>query len=211
MKAINYLNRIVLTALLTTMTVCTTFAQDIILPLPVKTGGKPLMEVLNERKSTKGNYVNKDLDLQTLSNLLWSAYGFNRPDKRTVPSAGNGQELSVYVLLNNGAYLYDAKENKLISIADGSFKHLLANQQQPYVNDVPVHLVYVGNMDKSKAGRDGILIDTGYISQNVYLFSASNGLGTVARASFDRKQLPSALKLTEKQEIVLVQAVGQVE
>lgn len=143
--------------------------------------------------------------------MLWAAYGFNRPDKRTVPSASNAQEFDVYVLLNDGAYRYDAEANKLIFVAKGSFKNLLANQQQPYVNNVPVHLVFVGNLDKSKAGRDGILLDTGYISQNVYLYCVSKGLGTIARASFDRKELPVALKLTDKQQITLVQAVGSVK
>lgn len=210
-KVMKVLKQIVFSTLLSTVVACNMSAQDITLPAPVKTGGKPLMEVLNERKSTKANYINKDLDLQTLSDLLWSAYGFNRPDKRTVPSAQNSQEFSVYVLLNDGAYLYDAKQNKLTEVAKGSFKYLLANAQQPYVNNVPMHLVYVGNLNKSKAGRDGMLIDTGFLAQNVYLFAASKGLGTVARASFDRKQLPVALKLNPQQEIVLVQAVGPVE
>lgn len=187
------------------------YAQTIKLPAPVKTGGKPLMEVLNERKSTKENYINKDLDLQTMSDMLWAAYGFNRADKRTVPSAGNSQEYTIYVLLNNGAYMYDPVVNELKEVAKGSFKNLLANKQQPYVNDVPVHLVYVGDLDKSKGGKDGMLMDVGYISQNVYLYAASKGLGTVARASFDRKNLGPALKLAPNQTVVLVQAVGAVK
>lgn len=187
------------------------YAQTIKLPAPVKTGGKPLMEVLNERKSTKENYINKDLDLQTMSDMLWAAYGFNRADKRTVPSAGNSQEYTIYVLLNNGAYMYDPVVNELKEVAKGSFKNLLANKQQPYVNDVPVHLVYVGDLDKSKGGKDGMLMDVGYISQNVYLYAASKGLGTVARASFDRKNLGPALKLAPNQTVVLVQAIGAVK
>lgn len=187
------------------------YAQTIKLPAPVKTGGKPLMEVLNERKSTKENYINKDLDLQTMSDMLWAAYGFNRADKRTVPSAGNSQEYTIYVLLNNGAYMYDPVANELKEVAKGSFKNLLANKQQPYVNDVPVHLVYVGDLDKSKGGKDGMLMDVGYISQNVYLYAASKGLGTVARASFDRKNLGPALKLAPNQTVVLVQAIGAVK
>lgn len=186
-------------------------AQEIKLPEPIKTGGKPLMEALSERKSYHGGFINKDLDNQTLSNLLWSAYGFNRPEKRTVPSASNAQEFSIYVLLKDGAYLYDAKANTLTLVASGDFKQYLEAIRQPYVNDVALHLVYVGNLDKSKAGRDGILIDTGFISQNVYLYCASAGLGTVARASFSRKNLPVALKLTDQQEITLVQAVGPVD
>lgn len=194
---------------------CALFAysqQEVInLPAPVKTGGKPLMDALNERKSYHEGFIDKDLDNQTLSNLLWAAYGFNRADKRTVPSANNAQEFDIYVLLRDGAYLYDAKANTLTLISAGSFKDYLAMNRQPYVKDVALHLVYVANLEKSKAGRDGVLIDTGFISQNVYLFCASEGLGTVARASFDRKQLPVVLKLTDKQEITLVQAISPVQ
>lgn len=200
-----------LTTLFCLIIMCNSFSQTIKLPSPVKTGGKPLMEALNDRKSSKENYVNADLDLQTMSNLLWAAYGFNRPDKRTVPSAGNSQEFSVYVLLNRGAYLYDAQKNTLERVGEGNFKESLANHIQPYVNDVPVHLVYVGNLDKSMFGRDGILMDVGFISQNVYLYAASTGLGTVARASFDRDKLSKILNLNSRQIIVLIQAVGHIK
>lgn len=194
---------------------CALFAysqQEVInLPAPVKTGGKPLMDVLSERKSYHGGFIDKDLDNQSLSNLLWAAYGFNRAEKRTVPSASNAQEFDIYVLLRDGAYIYDGKANNLKLVTAGSLKEHLAMDRQPYVKDVALHLVYVANLDKSKAGRDGVLLDTGYISQNVYLYCTSAGLGTVARASFSRKNLPVALKLTDKQEITLVQAVGPVD
>lgn len=78
---------------------------------------------------------------------------------------------------------------------------------QAYVNDAAVNLVFVANLDKA-SNREAAFIDTGYISENVYLFCASEGLGTVARGSFSRTKLPPALKLTDKQEVTLVQAVG---
>lgn len=72
--------------------------QEIIeLPTPIKAGGKPLFESLNERQSLK-DFSGKEFDNQTLSNLLWASYGFNRPDKRTVPSSQNRQEIDVYVM-----------------------------------------------------------------------------------------------------------------
>ena len=210
-EVMNMMTRVALAAFGATLFMGSAFAQTIELPAPSKTGGKPLMEVLNERKSTRDGYVNEDLDLQTLSDLLWSAYGFNRVDKRTVPSANDSQEFSVYALLNKGAYLYDARGNALQKVADGTYRDLLANQKQPYVNDVPVHLVYVGNVSKSKAGREGMLMDVGFISQNVYLYAASKGLGTVVRASFDGRGLAKVLKLQPQQTVVLVQAVGRVK
>ena len=179
-------------------------AQDIKLPTPSKTGGKPLMEALSQRKSIK-EFTGKELDKQTLSNLLWAAYGFNRADKRTVPSSQNRQEIDVYVMFKTGIYLYDAKTNILKLHAKGDFVEALG---QPNISTTAaLTLIYVVNQDKA-SGREAGFIDTGFIAQNVYLYAASANLGTVARASFNKKTLPEAMKLNSKQEITLVQAVG---
>jgi nitroreductase len=51
-------------------------------------------------------------------------------------------------------------------------------------------------------------INTGYISQNVYLYCASEGLATVARGLVDRPSLTEAMKLRPEQRIVLTQSIG---
>ena len=54
------------------------------------------------------------LPVEVLSNLLWAAFGINRPDgKRTAPTASNRQEIDIYVATAKGLYLYDAKANLL--------------------------------------------------------------------------------------------------
>lgn len=179
--------------------------QNVIdLPAPVKSGGLPLMEALNQRQSNR-EYTGKEMDNQTLSNLLWAANGFNRLDKRTVPTSQNKQEMDVYVVFKNAAYLYDAKEHKLRLQAEGDHREALG---QPNIsNNAAFTLVYVADLEKA-SNREAGYIDTGFIVQNVYLFCASNNLGAVARASFKRPGLHTALKLGEKQEITLVQPVG---
>lgn len=179
-------------------------AQDIQLLPPVKSGGKPLMEALNDRQSHR-NFEKKDLPVQTLSNLLWAANGFNRDDKRTVPTSQNKQEMDVYVVLSSGIYLYDAKANVLLLKEKGDFRAALG---QPNISDnAALTLVYVANLDKA-SNREAGFIDSGFIAQNVYLYCASEGLGSVVRASFTRPGLHEAMKLGEKQVITIVQAVG---
>ena len=51
-------------------------------------------------------------------------------------------------------------------------------------------------------------IAAGAIAQNVYLFSAGNGLATVIRAWIDRDAIANALGLTHDQEVLLSQTVG---
>jgi hypothetical protein len=72
---------------------CMVFAEElkpIQLPKPQMDGGRPLMQVLKNRSSSR-EFSSEKLPLQVLSNLLWAASGINRPDsgKRTAPSAAN--------------------------------------------------------------------------------------------------------------------------
>ena len=149
-------------------------AQDIQLNQPTKTGGKPLMDALNSRQSER-SYQKKDMPIQLLSDLLWATYGFNRDDKRTVPSSQNRQEIDVYVMFDNGVYFYDAKENILKSVKEGDFREALG--QATITMDAALSFIFVANLDRASS-RDAAFTDTGYISQNVYLYAASTGLGT---------------------------------
>ncbi|MDR2130153.1 MAG: SagB/ThcOx family dehydrogenase [Odoribacteraceae bacterium] len=182
---------------------CSMQAQDIRLNPPTRTGGKAFMETLNERRSER-SYVKKEMSVQMLSDLLWAANGFNRPDKRTAPTASNKQELELYVVLEGAAYFYDAKQNVLKFIAKGDFTAALG--QANITSKAAVSIVIVA--DTGKTASKYAYLDTGYISQNIYLYAASAGLGTVARGSYNGAELFKALKLTEKQEVTLVHPVG---
>lgn len=198
MKKLSFLAAIALTACLGTR------AQDIQLPAPQKTGGKPLMEALAARQTGR-DYADKDLDRQTLSNLLWAVYGFNRPDRRTVPSSRNSQEYSVYVFLASGTYLYDAKTDALKLILAKDLRAMTGKQD--FVGKAPLNLVFGYDktlMDSPKYAY----VDCGYLSQNVYLFCASYGLATVARGFFDPDALAKELSLPANIELVLAQTVG---
>lgn len=179
-------------------------AQDIQLPQPVRSGGMPLMDALNMRQSHR-NFSSTDLDEQTLSNLLWAAYGFNREDKRTVASSQNRQEIDVYVMFNDGVYMYDAKGNLLKQVAKGDHRKGLGGQT--FAHEAPVNIICVANLDKA-SNREAAYIDSGFIIQNIYLFCASEGLGTVTRASFDKDVLKTSLKLKNNQEITITQVIG---
>jgi SagB-type dehydrogenase family enzyme len=182
-------------------------AQDIIdLPAVEKTGGMPLMQALNERHSIR-SFTKDPLPEQVLSNLLWAAWGYNRPDKqkRTAPSSMNKQEMSIYCALESGLYLYNADEHRLELIKNEDLRGKTGNQ--PFVGSAPLNLIYVADT-KKQSTETSSYANTGFISQNVYLFCASEGLGTVVRGWFDNKKLHKAMGLDEKQKIILCQTVG---
>ena len=191
------------------------FGEDlpaIQLPEPNKDIGKPLMQVLNDRKSTR-EFNEDKLSNQVLSNLLWAAFGINRPDsgKRTAPSAVNWQEVDIYVALAEGLYIYDAKNHMLMPILSEDIRAETGHQK--FVKNAPVNLVYVADFSKISAKKveDKILYsaaDTGHISQNVYLFCASEGLGTVIRGLVDKEALAKIMKIGPDQRVILAQTVG---
>ncbi|MGE5361711.1 MAG: SagB/ThcOx family dehydrogenase [Bacteroidales bacterium] len=182
------------------------------LPAPQTDGGEPLMQALKARSSAR-EYSDQKLAPQTLSNLLWAAWGINRPDgHRTAPSASNKQEIDIYVVLPEGAYRWDAKTNVLNPVAAGDLRG--ATGTQPFPATAALNLVYVADM--SKAGRPAtdpqqalnVGADAGFIAENAYLFCASEGLATVVRASVPKAELTKQLKLADTQMIVLAQSVG---
>ena len=191
------------------------YAQElkpIKLPTPKTEGGKPLMQVLKERKTMR-EFSSKELPLQVISDMLWAACGINRPDlgHRTAPSAMNMQEIDIYVAKADGLYLFDAKENILVPVVAEDLRSLTG--KQPFVKDAPINLIYVADLSKmSKLSAGDIdfysATDTGFISENVYLFCASAGLATVVRGSIDKPALAKAMKLRADQKIILAQTVG---
>ena len=201
-------------ALLLTLVVCIAVqAQDlkpIQLPTAQTDGGRPLMQVLKERK-TQREFSPEKLPMQVLANLLWAAFGINRPDGgRTAPSAMNWQEIDIYVALGDGLFLYNAKANRLEPILAQDMR--AATGTQAFVAAAPLNLVYVA--DRSKTGQSGseaelfTAADVGFISENVYLFCTSEGLATVVRGSVDRAALAKIMKLGPNQKVLLAQTVG---
>jgi len=186
--------------------------KDIALPAPRMEGGKPLMQALKERQSSRA-FSERELSLQVLSDLLWAAAGINRADagKRTAPSARNWQEVDVYAVMKDGVYLYDAKANVLKAVMPGDLRK--ATGMQDFTTVAPLNLVYVADVTKMADSRpeDQALYssaDAAFIAENVYLFCASEGLATVVRGSVDRDALAAALKFPETKKVILAQTVG---
>jgi nitroreductase len=143
------------------------------LPKPTVSGGMPLMQALSARKTTRA-FLDKPLPLQTLSDLLWAAFGVNRARDvhpgmgRTAPSARNTQDIQLEVVLADGVYVYDAEQNLLRPVVGGDVRGAISPAPAAHA---AVTIVYV-----APAKDDFAQVDCGFIAQNVYLFAASDGL-----------------------------------
>jgi SagB-type dehydrogenase family enzyme len=207
----------VLGLILAVLLVCpsVTLAQElkaIQLSAPQMDGGRPLMQVLKDRTSARA-FSSEKLPGQVLSNMLWAAFGMNRQESggRTAPSANNSQDMDIYVAKADGLYVYDGKAHSLKPLSADDIRGLTG--RQAFVKEAPVDLIYVSDLSKmTRAAPEDkefyAAAHTGFISQNVYLYCASEGLATVVRASIDRPALAKAMGLRPDQKITLAQSVG---
>ena len=190
------------------------FSQPKTKPLlpPVRKGGMPLMEALDKRCSTR-EFADKVIPEQTLSNLLWAAFGINREesDKHTAPSSNNNQEIDIYVATTQGVFKYVPKGHVLEIISDEDIRAVCG--EQAYVATAALNLVYVA--DLTRTGQQDLIVEplasyanVGFIAQNVYLFCASEGLGAVIRGWINKEALQAKLQLKPSQKIILSQSVG---
>jgi nitroreductase len=185
--------------------------QAVKLPPPQTDGGKPLMQVLKARHSTR-EFDTAKLPAQVLSNLLWAGFGVNREDgRRTAPSAMNWQEMDIYVFLAEGTYIYQARENLLKPVVAGDLR--AATGSQAFVATAPLNVVYIADLAKTSRAqpeqRDSwSAAHAGFIAENVYLYCASEGLNVVVRGLVDKAALAQKLQLRPDQRIWLAQTIG---
>ncbi len=185
--------------------------ETVSLPEPQRTGGMPLFEALGNRQSSR-SFSPHELTRQDLSNLLWSAFGVNRDDgRRTAPSARNWQQIDIYVITAGGWYMYDATRHALRKLGNEDLREYAGTQD--FVAAAPLNLIYVSDHDRMSGAtlenrEFHSATDVGFISQNVYLFCASEGLATVVRGLVDREKLHDMLKLRPSQHVILGQTVG---
>lgn len=174
---------------------CAALAETVTLPAPDTAGGLPLMQTLFQRKTTRSLSMDP-LDQATLGNLLWAAWGRNRPDgRRTAPSARNRQALKLYVNKGDGLWLYDAPGHSLERIAAAPLGSPL--------NDAAVVLIFAVPEDDPYGG-----MHIGSVYQNVGLFCASAGLGNVVKASTARDASRFAF-LPDGWRVLATQSVGR--
>lgn len=181
------------------------------LPAPRREGGLPLMAALNLRHSTR-EYSDRALPIQILSDLLWAAFGINRPSgDRTAPYWRHVMVIDVYAAMADGVWVYDPKAHSLLPYLKDDIR--AQTGMQDFVAVAPLNLVYVAHGERMtdispEERRLYASVDAGFIGQNVYLFCASEGLATVFRGAVDYPKLTRALKLPDQQFVTFAQTVG---
>jgi len=197
------------------------------LPKPELTGGKSFAHAIRLRQTIR-EIGPKKLSRRLLSDLLFAARGVNRRRGPfgalgiTAASASNSQEVDVYVVLEEGAYLYDAVSHALVPVAHDDARLLAYTPHQPLIAPhAPVQLVFVVDLEKlehtqgfeepglhdPEVQKAYYYVDTGLIAANVYLFAASRGLACWFH-NCDKAALAKKLALKKSQRALFAQTVG---
>jgi nitroreductase len=170
------------------------------------------MQALLKRHSTRA-FRQEELGVQVLSDLLWTAFGVNRPETggRTAPSAYNVRDIDIYLATAKGLYRYEAGNHSLTALLPDDLR--ASTGTQSYVAGAPVNLVYVSDHGRmasftAQDREQWSWAHSGLIAQNVYLFCASEGLVTVVRSTIDRERLAGRMGLNDSQHITLAQSLG---
>jgi SagB-type dehydrogenase family enzyme len=175
-------------------------------------GGMPLMAAIAKRQSIRA-YSERTLPRETLSNLLWAAFGINRREagERTAPSWRGSKETDIYVATPEAVWLYDPAAHALRHVMNGDIR--AATGRQPFPATAPVVLIYVADRARmAEAPEQEQYVyahaDAAFIAQNVYLYAASEGLGTVVLGNVEKAELAKTMKLRSNQILTFTQPVG---
>lgn len=195
-------------------------SNTVLLPPPQKELKFPLMKALEMRR-TQRSWSTKCLSDQELSDVLWAACGITFEEtrkgksRRTAPSARNSQTISVYVAMDKGLFLYNEKKHALILVNETDIREHIGTQKM--MKTAPVGLIYVSDYSKLK-GYVGVNdnqkwfiagTETGFISQNVYLYCASAELSTTVIGLVNRNNLNHIMGLKDSERVVYTQVVGK--
>ncbi len=193
----------------------TSLAQSahIDLPPPTIAGGKTVMQALKERRSVR-EYSDRDLSDQVLSNLLWAAWGVNRPqiDGRTAPHWHNTYAMVIYLARADGVWFYQPRAQRIVLHMLGDLR-AQTTTGQPFVATAPLNLIYAFDLSKLTPATErekaiAAAACAAVVAQNVYLYCASDELGTVIRQSVPGEALVKALKLPDGWIVQFAQTVG---
>ena len=173
------------------------------LPDPKLRGKISLEEALLARRSTR-SFSDQQVDLQSISQLLWAAQGITDPHGfRTAPSAGALYPLELYLVSKEGVFRYLPQKHAIQILKIGDFRedlHEVALRQDAILNAPIVFVitaVYERTEEKYGPERSPryVHLEAGHAAQNILLQAVVLDLGAVPIGAFIDTEVQAALSI----------------
>lgn len=188
------------------------------LPAPITKGKVSLEEAILKRRSQR-TFIQKDLNLEQISQLLWAAQGITAKGGgfgfRSAPSAGALYPIEIYLLTKDGFFHYLPEGHSLEILGEKDLRSALANVAlgQEAISQAALDIVICAVYPRvtAKYGQRGIRythIETGHVAQNVHLQAVVLGLESVPIGAFSDEAVKKLLLLPQDYEPLYIIPVG---
>jgi len=194
------------------------------LPQPKMEGSISVEQAIRQRRTIRA-FSSRILQLDQLSQLLWSAQGLtgSRRFKRAAPSAGALYPMDVYavvgqnsvVQIDAGVYRYEPRAHMLALVTNQDLRDRVARAaiSQMWMANAPINLVITAEYSRviGKYGKRGIRyaqIEAGHIGQNLFLQAEAVGLKAGIVGAFHDKEVAEVMKLPRSYEPLLIMPIG---
>ena len=194
------------------------------LPKPKRQGTLTVERAIEQRRTVRA-FGSQMLQLDQLSQLLWSAQGITgrRGFKRSAPSAGALYPMDVYVVIgqasvaqiDSGVYHYEPSGHELSPISRLDLRKGVdrASLSQMWMAQAPINFVITAQYSRitGKYGKRGVryaLIEAGHIGQNIYLQAEALGLKAGIVGAYHDEKLIEIMNLPHSHEPLLIMPAG---
>lgn len=185
------------------------------LPGPKLKGDVSVEETIARRRSVR-SYSSRKLRDQEISQLLWACQGTTGTGRfRAAPSAGALYPLEVYLVKDDGIFLYIPEKHRLEKKSGKNAKGDLAKAAwgQAFINEAPVNIVICAVYERvtSRYGERGIRytdIEVGHAAENVHLQAVSLGLGSCPVGAFNDSAVTKILNLSKNEKPIYIIPIG---
>ena len=199
-------------------------SSDVIkLPEPRYSSSLSAEEALKKRRSERAYKKQPSISLSEVSQILWAAQGITDPKGfRTAPSAGALYPIEIYLVagevigLSKGVYKYIPNIHGVAKVKEGDERASLSSASlgQSCVKDGLIVLVIAAVYDRTtrRYGQRGIRyvhMESGNVSQNIYLQCVSLNLGTVAVGAFDDEGVKRVIGMLKEEAPLLIMPIGR--
>jgi SagB-type dehydrogenase family enzyme len=194
-------------------------AKIISLPAP-KTLGKMSIEESILRRRSERSYLDTDLSLEQLSQILWSAQGITDQSFgfRAAPSAGALYPLQIYIVKKDGVFRYIPDGHKLVQVSEEDKRPSLvrASLGQSFIREAPVDIVISANfaITHAKYGARAfryVCMEIGHVAENIHLQVVALGLVSVPIGAFWDDVVKKTLDLPDNQDPLYIIPIGYIK